>query len=332
MFYVSPLHMPPHITSPTGATQPQVATPPLHYFTPPVAPVALGYHPHAPMPVWVNAPVCVNEGPVHHLPPLPPHILQATGYPYLPHNPTQSELESCTRRMRSVKQRRSSAVNEDSGSEVGRSDVRDAHPHRRVSRNQTHLRFADPVEESDLSDIESNSNSITGRDTPDSSLKSCQDEVEESFNLPEDAQPVADAPSHTSAFLHTILYPTARDDTDSGSSVNKSAARSTIEEILYELAACILDFKMPSDLEFAALEDGEIFPKLPFTSHNRPLIHHKHHLDVLLDRLDNVESHGDVAIRAMRKHAVDEVKQSLKELNRRQYMAWFIQQRQSKQH
>ncbi|KAG8747079.1 hypothetical protein FRC10_002495 [Ceratobasidium sp. 414] len=264
-------------------------------------------------------------------PSLSPHASQVAGYPYIPHNPTLAELEACTRRMRSVRFRHSPENRYRPSPRDNHSSLRGAS---KTSGDQSQLGFPESNQSDNGSEEES-----SGPETPYSLQAGLwRDEARPAFVPPQSFQPVSQTPPTTPAFApapapnvaeevdaSSDLHTTS-DDSDSNSSVSstdRAFAYARIEEVIYELNSCVLKFKMPDNLRFAAPKDGEVLPQLPYEDRNKPLIHHKHELDALLDRLDRVESHGDIEIRKTRKQAVEAVERSLRELNRQQSMAWY---------
>ncbi|KAG8779686.1 hypothetical protein FRC12_023954 [Ceratobasidium sp. 428] len=273
---------------------------------------------------------------------LPHRTAPAGGYPYLPHNPTPTELEACNRRMSNVRLRHAS----ESRSRFGSGDVPLGDATRCNSIPSNHLLPPELVNEIDLSDNVSTGES-SGPDTPYSptfnsppsrdaaSLAFVPQEFQSSSNSTPPTSPAtaSDEPAHGNGTTCSFDLPSRHisfDPSYADSSANRASVCSTIEEIIYELNSRVLNFKMPDHLELATPGDGESLPRLPYTGRNRPLIDHKHKLDSLWDRLDKIESDGDQGIRDMRKQAVEEVRKSLEELDRQQSMAWFNYQYEQK--
>ncbi|KAG8791062.1 hypothetical protein FRC12_010252 [Ceratobasidium sp. 428] len=274
---------------------------------------------------------------------LPHRTAPAGGYPYLPHNPTPTELEACNRRMSNVRLRHAS----ESRSGPDPQDVRPGDTTRYDSIPSNHLLPPELVNEIDLSDNVSTGES-SGPDTPYSptfNFPPSQDVPSSAF-VPQEFQSASnstpptspattsDAPAHGDGTTCSFDLPSGHNSFDpsyADSSANRASVCSTIEEIIYELNSRVLDFKMPNNLELTAPGDGESIPRLPYTGRNRPLIDHKHKLDSLWDRLDKIGSDGDQGIRDMRKQAVEQVRKSLEELDRQQSMAWFNHQYEQRQ-
>lgn len=337
MYYVSPSYVPSHIASPVNsrrAAQPQVATPSSHHSTPaPISPINFTRYPPAALPMWVSAPDCLDNNSAHHSPSLPHRSPHATGYPYLPHNPTLVELEACTRRIHAVKIRHRPTVRFECDLESSHLGV--SH----CLSNQPGLHFPELADEGDLYDAQHNEESdSSGPETPHSPITGLWREAKVPFSLPEHSRLAPKTPVGTPTVVQNNVNETSgvesprltaindfnSDPESSTSSDNRAIARAAIEEILYELNSCVLKFTMPTNLEFTVPKSGDIFPQLPYTTQNKPLIHHKYALDAFLDRLDNIKSYGDIGIRTIRKRAVEEVNESMEELNRKQSMAWFV--------
>ncbi|CAE6477135.1 unnamed protein product [Rhizoctonia solani] len=93
-----------------------------------------------------------------------------------------------------------------------------------------------------------------------------------------------------------------------------------IEDIEYEVHSRILNFILPSSLDFGEkLPNGE-FPSLPYTGRNKPLIEHRHYLDKTLLRMDEIQSFNDSRIKDVRKRVVTTVQEQLDQLNRMEKM------------
>ncbi|KAH9921172.1 uncharacterized protein B0H18DRAFT_571848, partial [Fomitopsis serialis] len=93
-----------------------------------------------------------------------------------------------------------------------------------------------------------------------------------------------------------------------------------IEDALHTLQA---SFAFPTQLDFSPSADSENQKQLGaqnglmYTSNNRAVHSYEHALNALLERLDAVDSRGDLEVRGRRKDVVREVENALKEVERR---------------
>ncbi|KAI0076987.1 hypothetical protein K474DRAFT_1568920, partial [Panus rudis PR-1116 ss-1] len=100
----------------------------------------------------------------------------------------------------------------------------------------------------------------------------------------------------------------------------------TIQEIEDTLRSLQSSFVFPSQLDFDSPQsttsvhssDAESSTTdLAYTANNRPLRAYEHALNKLLERLDAVDSQGDLQVRGRRKEVVNEVERALKEMERK---------------
>ncbi|CAL1698224.1 unnamed protein product [Somion occarium] len=97
-----------------------------------------------------------------------------------------------------------------------------------------------------------------------------------------------------------------------------------IKEIEETLRSLESSFVFPSQLDFTpssngseSASDSEGKSPLLYTSNNRPIHTFQHALNTLLEKLDAVDSHGDLEVRGRRKEVVIEVERALKEVDRK---------------
>ncbi|TFK90897.1 hypothetical protein K466DRAFT_596554 [Polyporus arcularius HHB13444] len=78
-----------------------------------------------------------------------------------------------------------------------------------------------------------------------------------------------------------------------------------------------LDFANPAPSDATAESDSDEPGRLAYSSNNTPIHAYEHALNVLLTRLDAVESNGDLEVRGRRKEVVKEVERALEVIERR---------------
>ncbi|RDX41592.1 hypothetical protein OH76DRAFT_1423035 [Lentinus brumalis] len=78
-----------------------------------------------------------------------------------------------------------------------------------------------------------------------------------------------------------------------------------------------LDFVNPVPSDATAESDSDEPGRLAYSANNTPIHAYEHALNVLLTRLDAVESHGDLEVRGRRKEVVREVERALEVVERR---------------
>lgn len=261
-----------------------------------------------------------------------------TGYPYIPHNPTLDELEACSRRIETVKlrcatrQKPMGRLADISATPASCHSGEDAF---HFATNPPDLPSLDTSDSGESSWDELELDRVYSPITPSSSQgQSWRAGMSKSITrLPE-------AASYARHYKPADLFPEAIDLNASthkdqsklpgDSSLNgtrpsddSALAYATIEQITYDLNSGVLGFSFPPKLDFITPDPQGTLPRLAYTAQNKSLLEHKHHLENLLDKLDDVQPHGHEGVRRARKEAVDRVTQAINDLSQRQEMAWY---------
>ncbi|KAH7344083.1 hypothetical protein B0J17DRAFT_625653 [Rhizoctonia solani] len=255
-----------------------------------------------------------------------------SGYPYMPHNATIEERETCNSRIRAIRERNASYTQ---SSRFGALKPQGYGPCADTTTVEADIPAGRPAFPEPSTDIHSSSeeDESSGPETPYSHdrffWKDSPDDALEQENLdyshpPEKkayygsykyyppAPPVVPEEQHTSEFA-----------SDKFTTTTTSAARTELQKLTYEFNALILRFKFPSNLEFTNSPNKEQLPILAHTPASKPLLEHTHKLEKLLEKLDAIESHGDKEIQRMRKQAVERMLSELEGLKRMEAMALY---------
>lgn len=103
----------------------------------------------------------------------------------------------------------------------------------------------------------------------------------------------------------------------------RKASLASIQEIESTLRSLESTFVFPSQLDFSrppsptSGADSDNESSLAYTSNNRSVHAYEHALSTLLEKLDAVESGGDLEVRGRRKEVVGEVEKALREVEKR---------------
>ncbi|KEP53710.1 putative BAG domain protein [Rhizoctonia solani 123E] len=105
--------------------------------------------------------------------------------------------------------------------------------------------------------------------------------------------------------------------------VDITSAHNIIQEVLGELRTCVNAFCFPDRLDFQQLsEDGQV-PQLADTKRNSAVNEHYQNLEELLERLQDVRTRGDGAVRRAKADAIAQVKGELEEMKRKKAVIWY---------
>ncbi|EJU00315.1 hypothetical protein DACRYDRAFT_23245 [Dacryopinax primogenitus] len=113
----------------------------------------------------------------------------------------------------------------------------------------------------------------------------------------------------------------------------RTRAHASLDAISRKVTSLLSSFQMPPTLDFDlsapsapsfAEEDGEgeTVPKLLYNAQNTPVHAQEHALTQLLQKLDGVESNGDLGVRGRRKGLVGKIERALREMEGAIRAAW----------
>ncbi|KAF8603434.1 hypothetical protein BDV93DRAFT_606725 [Ceratobasidium sp. AG-I] len=267
--------------------------------------------------------------------PLPSPVL---GYPYIPHNPTLDELEACNRRIQAVKlrclamqkptTRSANTTHAPASSHSGKDSFH-------FATNSPTLPGSDAYDGGESSEDELEVNEMNSPKTPSSSPgQSWRASTHGSIAQlpgalfharhyePADLSSRAIDPN-IGTYRPQSGLPPASNSNDSHPSDDHEFAYATIKQIIYGLNSSVLAFSFPPKLDFITPDPQGTLPRLAYTAQNKSLLEHKQQLESLLDKLDDVQPHGDEGVRRARKEAVDKITRAIDDLSQRQEMAWY---------
>lgn len=235
-------------------------------------------------------------------------------YPYLPHNPNPSEIDSYNRRHgQGQKSRLARPANSKYGqpTTANHNQFLNVQPvptysRRRMGghiRTDSHSSNAPSLTRSYSSGEEEDDSPRTSPNTPfTAKVALWQDGVQ------------ASGPYDEFGYLGKRHYEPAQARLSEAQVEDTCLA---IEEMVYELNERVLAFTFPKQLDIEETSNGQ---RLAFTSRNKPLLEHREYLERLLTKLDETPSHGSQRISQARKEAAKIANEQLDQLERMEKM------------
>ncbi|QRV87268.1 hypothetical protein RhiJN_15286 [Ceratobasidium sp. AG-Ba] len=230
-------------------------------------------------------------------------------YPYLPHNPNPSEIESYNRRQaqsQTARLARPANSKHDHRNQFLNVETIPTYHRRRMgghTRTGSHSSNAPSLTRSYSSGEEEDELPRTSPNTPYSAKVALwQDGVQ------------AASPYDEFGYLGKRHYEPARAHVSEAHIDNTCLA---IEQMVYELNERVLAFTFPKHLDVEETANGQ---RLAYTTRNKPVLEHREYLERLLTKLDETPSHGSQRIVETRREAARIANQQLDQLERMEKM------------